>query len=385
MTSRHRSSPLPWIFLAIILIMAIVAGIGIYHRRQHLDTLKKEARATSVQKVIGFHPLIEAATSPLVLPANVIAFKDASLYARSPGYLKRWFVDIGTKVKQNELIAQIETPELDAQVRQAQSDLTTAQANYDLAQTTAVRWQALIKTRTVSVQDLENKLGDAAAKKALLEAARAHLQQLTALQAFEQIRAPFAGTVSVRNVDIGDLVSAGNTGRELFHLVDKHALRIYVQVPQAQAPYIQLGTAADMTVPEHPGKHFKAEVIKLAGALDTTTRTVMVELLYDNPDDQVSPGDFAKIRFIMPMPRSDMRIPVTALIFRGDGLQVALIGARHHVHLVTVVPGRDFGKSMEILSGINQHDILIDNPPDSIVDGEPVEIASMRTLKAGEK
>lgn len=385
MTSRHRSSTLPWIFLAVILIMAIVAGIGIYHRRQHLDTLKNEAHATAVQKVIGFHPLIESATSPLALPANVVAFKDAALYARSPGYLKRWYADIGTRVKQNELIAQIETPELDAQVRQAQSDLTTAQANYDLAQTTAARWQALIKTRTVSVQDLENKLSDATAKKALLAAARAHLQQLTALQSFEQIRAPFAGTVSVRNVDIGDLVTAGTGGRELFHLVDKHALRIYVQVPQAQAPYIVLGAHADMTVPEHPGKHFTADVIKIAGAVNTVTRTTMVELLYDNPGDLVSPGDFASISFIMPMPRSDMRIPVTALIFRGSGLQVALVGAQHHVHLVTVVPGRDFGKSMEILSGINAHDTLIDNPPDSIVDGEAVQIASMRTLKAGKE
>ncbi|MHB0991632.1 MAG: efflux RND transporter periplasmic adaptor subunit [Burkholderiales bacterium] len=385
MTSRRRSSPLPRIFLAIILIMAIVASVGIYNRRQHLDTLTKEAHATSVQKVIGFNPLVESATSHLVLPGNVIAFKDATLYARSPGYLRRWFADIGTKVKRNDLIAQIETPELDAQVRQAQSDLTTAQANYDLAQTTAVRWQALIKTRTVSVQDLENKLGDAASKKALVEAARAHLQQLTALQSFEQIRAPFAGTVSVRNVDIGDLVAAGSSGRELFHLVDKRQLRIYVQVPQAQAPYILPGAHADMIVPEHPGKHFKASVIKIAGALDTTTRTVMVELLYDNPDELVNPGDFVNISFTMPMPQSDVRIPVTALIFRGDGLQVALVDARHHVQLVTVVPGRDFGKNMEILSGINQHDTLIDNPPDSIVDGEPVQIASMRTLKDEKK
>ncbi|MHB1676714.1 MAG: efflux RND transporter periplasmic adaptor subunit [Sulfuriferula sp.] len=382
MTSSPPSFSLRWIFVAIILVMAILAGVGIFNRQHHLQKLTREAHATSVQRVIVFAPIIESTTSLLALPANVLAFKDTALYARSPGYLKRWYADIGTTVKQNELIAQIETPELDAQVRQAQSDLTSAQANYDLAHTTAVRWQALIMTKTVSVQDLENKLGDAAAKKALLEAARAHLQQLAALQAFEQIRAPFAGTVSVRNVDIGDLVTAGSTGRELFHLVDKRQLRIYVQVPQAQAADIMLGAHADITVPEHPGQHFSAAVIKIAGALDTQTRTVLVELLFANPDGLINPGDFANVNFKMPTPRSDLRIPVTALIFRGDGLQVARVDKNHHVRLTTVVPGRDFGKSMEILSGINEHATIIDNPPDSIVEGEPVEIASVRKLKA---
>ncbi len=382
MTTGTHSPSLRWIFIVILLIMAILAAVGIFKRSHHMKVLKQEAHDADTQQVVVFSPLVESATSALVLPANVLAFKDASLYARSPGYIKRWYADIGTPVKTGDLIAQIETPELDAQVRQAESDLSTAQSNYDLAQTTAARWQVLIKTKTVAVQDLENKLGDAAAKKSLLDSARAHLQQLLALQTFEQIRAPFEGTVSVRNVDIGDLVSASSSGRELFHLVDKRQLRVYVQVPQSQAPNILPGAHADLTVPEHPGRHFSAEVIKIAGALDINARTVLVELLLPNPDLAIDPGDFATVSFKMPMPRTDMRIPVTALVFRGDGLQVASLDKDHHVHLVTVIPGRDFGKSMEILSGVNAQATIVDNPPDSIVNGETVEIASVRKLKA---
>ena len=382
MTSSSRSASLRWTFVVILLVMAVLAAIGIISRKHHLHALQQVAYATAVQRVIVFTPLSESATAILALPADVQAFKDTAIYARSPGYLRRWYADIGTQVKPGDLIALIETPELDAQVRQANSDLATAQANYELAQTTALRWQNLVKTRTVSRQDLDNKVGDAAAKKALLNAAHAHLQQLAALQNFEQIRAPFAGTVSARNVDIGDLVNAGTTGRELFHLVEKQQLRIYVQVPQAQAADVKVGMNAELSVPEHPGRHFSARVIKTAGALDPKTRTVLIELLFTNTDQVLNPGDFASIRFKIPNSASSLLIPVTALVFRGDGLQVAAVDANHHVQLITVVPGRDFGKRMEILSGVTTHTTLIDNPPDSIIDGEPVAIASVRQLKA---
>ena len=369
-------------FFLVLLAMILLAGAGILKRRHHLDELKKEAQATSLQQVIAFHPLIESSTGVLELPGDVQAFRDASLYARSPGYLKKWYADIGTEVKTGELIAKIETPELDQAVQQARSDLATAKANYDLAQTTAKRWQVLIKTRTVSQQDLENKLGDAAAKKALLGSASAHLRQLLAQQSFEEIRAPFDGTLSARNVDTGDLVESGPSGRELFHLVDSSRLRIYVQVPQAQANDVRVGMHADLAVPEHPGRHFSAEITKIAGALDPRARTVLVELLFDNASREIKAGDYARVGFRVQTETPRLRIPITALIFRGEGLQVAVLDQNQHAHLATVVPGRDFGKSMEILSGLDARATVIDNPPDSITEGEQVTIASERKLKA---
>ena len=369
-------------FMLVLLAMVLLAGAGIFKRRHHLDELKKEAQATSLRQVIAFNPLIESSSGILELPGNVVAFKDAALYARSPGYLRKWYADIGTEVKTGDPIAKIETPELDQEVLQARSDLATAKANYDLAYTTAVRWQSLVKTRTVSEQDLENKLGDAAAKKAILGSAKAHLRQLLALQSFEQIRAPFDGTLSARNVDIGDLVEASPSGRELFHLVDSSKLRILVQVPQAQANGVKVGMHAGLSVPEHPGSRFDAEVIQIAGGLDPKSRTVLVELLFDNAIHAIHPGDFASVGFRVKGETTSLRIPITALIFRGDGLQVATVNPGHHVHLVTIVPGRDFGKSMEVLSGLDKHASVIDNPPDSITEGEQVVIASVRKLKA---
>ncbi len=369
-------------FILALLAMLLLAGAGILERRHHLDELEKTAHENALRQVIAFNPLAESSTGTLELPGNVVAFKDAALYARSPGYLRKWYADIGTEVKAGDPIAKIETPELDQQVLQARSDLATAKANYDLAQVTAVRWQSLVKTRTVSEQDLENKLGDAAAKKAILGSARAHLRQLLALQSFEHIRAPFDGTLSARNVDIGDLVEAAPSGRELFHLVDSSRLRIFVQVPQVQSNGVKVGMHAEFSVPEHPGRKFNAEVIQIAGGLDTQSRTVLVELLFDNAMRAIHPGDYASVGFRVKGETIRLRIPITALVFRGDGLQVATVGPDHHVHLVTVVPGRDFGKSLEILSGLDEHDSVIDNPPDSIMEGEQVAIASVRKLKA---
>ncbi len=369
-------------FVLVLLAMGLLAGAGILTREHHLKNLKREAEKASLQQVIVFSPLPESPASILVLPGDVQAFKDASLYARSPGYVRKWYADIGTEVAKGDPIAKIETPELDAQVRQAKSDISTAKANYDLAKITLDRWQVLVKTRTVSEQDLENKLGDEAAKKATLDSARARLDQLLALQSFEQVRAPFSGTVSVRNVDIGDLVEAGPSGRELFHMVDRHRLRIYVQVPQPQANEIRAGMDAEMSVPEYPGRRFRAEVIKNAGALDTKSRTVLVELLFDNAAGLINPGDYARVSFRTSVAAPRLIIPITALLFRGEGLQVAAVDRNRRVHLVKVVPGRDFGKSMEILSGLAGGDTVIDNPPDSIMEGQQVVVASVRKLKA---
>ena len=365
-------------FAAALLVMLPLAGVGILSRANHLESLKRDARENSIQQVIVFSPLAEIGASAIELPGDVRGFRDAALYARSAGYVEKWYADIGTDVKRGDLIAKIASPELDAQVIQAKADLASAKAASDLAEKTAQRWKGLVKTRTVSEQDLENKVSDADVRKAAADSAAARLGQLQALQAFEEIRAPFSGRITARNVDIGDLVQAAPSGRELFHLADSGRLRIFVQVPQALSDQIRPGMAARLDVPEHPGKRFQAEVIGNAGALDPGSRTAVVELLFDNAAGALKPGDMANVGFMAKA--SGTVIPITALIFRGEGLQVATIDEAKRVHLVKVVPGRDFGKTMEILSGIDARSRVIDNPPDSVMEGQQVAIASVRKL-----
>ncbi|NNM81905.1 MAG: efflux RND transporter periplasmic adaptor subunit [Burkholderiales bacterium] len=360
-------------FLALVL-MVLLGGAGLVSRARHLEALQRDAKEASVQQVMVFSPSPESSSASLALPGDVRGYRDTSIYSRSAGYLGKWYADIGSEVKEGDPIAKIESPELDAQVRQAKADLSTAKANYDLAEKTALRWTSLSKTKTVSEQDLENKLSDAAAKKATLDSAGAKLSELQALQAFELIRAPFSGTVTARNVDVGDLVTAAPSGRELFHMVKDDRLRIYVQVPQVQAGEVKEGMQAQLSVPEHPGRQFMAKVERNAGALDLASRTVQVELLFENRGHELKAGDFATVSF--PLKESSrVTIPITALIFRGEGLQVASVRHDHRVHLLKVVPGRDFGKSMEILSGIDRNTLVIDNPADSILEGQEVSFA----------
>jgi RND family efflux transporter MFP subunit len=358
-------------FFAALLIMLLLGGVGILSRAHHLDDLRKQADENALQKVIVFSPAIEDQPLRIELPGDVVGFRDASLFARSAGYVKEWHADIGTEVKKGELIAKIETPELDAQVKQAQADLASANAEYALAKSTAERWQALSKTRTVSKQDLETRITDEKAKKSALDSADAHLRQLLSLQSFEEIRAPFSGKITARNIDIGDLVQASPAGRELFHIADDSKLRIFVQVPQARAGEIKVGMHAKLSVPENPGKTYDASVTQSAGAMDQNSRAAMVELIYDNSRRELKAGDYASVSFSSHVQGKTV-IPITSLIFRGEGLQVATVDENHRIHLVKVVPGRDFGQKMEILSGIDSHELIVDNPPDSIMEGQQV-------------
>ena len=361
-------------FFAALIIMLLLGGAGILNREHHLDELKKQAEENSLQKVIVFSPASEDQPLRIDLPGDVVGFRDASLYARSAGYVKEWYADIGTEVKKGALIAKIETPELDAQVKQAEADLASANTEYALAKSTAERWQLLSKTRTVSRQDLETRLADEKAKKSLLDSADAHLKQLLSLQSFEKIRAPFSGKITARNVDIGDLVQAAPAGRELFHIADDSRLRIFVQAPQAKAGDIRVGMHAKLSVPENPGKTFDASVTQNSGAMDRNSRTAMVELIYDNAQHDLKAGDYASVSFLS-KEQGKTVIPITSLIFRGEGLQIAMVDEKHRIHLVKVVPGRDFGQKMEILSGINGHELIVDNPPDSIMEGQQVSEA----------
>lgn len=368
---------------AIIAMMVILAAVGILKRQHHRAELKREALHDAVMQVTVLTPLLEPTKHDLVLPGTVIGWRDAAIRARSNGYIRSWNKDIGDSVQSGDILATVTSPEIDAQTEQARADLATSQANLQLAKITAERWQHLVLTHTVSQQDLEDKQGDLKAKIALVASARARLQNLMALQSFEVIRAPFAGVVSARNIDIGDLVSSSST-QELFHLVDNQQLRVMVQVPQEQQQSVQPGMPIDLMVAEHPGQKFTATLLKVSGGLDPVSRTRTVELHIDNTGQLLQPGDYATVDFHAVSGRSWV-IPITALIFRGDGLQLASVTPALKVHLQTVFPGRDFGKQMEIHSDWVQGQNIIDNPSDSISEGQAVQIIGHRSLSTNDE
>ncbi|MBV9726571.1 MAG: efflux RND transporter periplasmic adaptor subunit [Gammaproteobacteria bacterium] len=361
-----------WLAIALVLLLAIW---GIVSRLIARNALAHEARAAAVPTVITTQPHRGPATDHLVLPGSVQAYYEASIYARTSGYLKAWHTDIGTPVKKGELLAEIETPEVDQQLRQAEADLGTARANYELARTTNERWQGLLATQSVSQQDADQRAGDAAAKAAAQASAAANVARLRELEGFKRVVAPFDGVVTQRNTDVGALINAGQTpGSALFHVADTHRLRIYVQVPQAYAAQVRTGMKASLEFTDHPGEHYAATVASTAHALDASARTLQVELQIDNGSGELLPGAYVQVTFALPPGPGNLRVPVNAVIFRGKSPQVATVDNTQHVRLRDIAEGRDFGTEVEVLAGIDANDTLILNPPDSIADGTAVRV-----------
>jgi RND family efflux transporter MFP subunit len=361
--------------LYVLLAAIIVAAWGIFSRVQTRAALKQDAQLSAVPMVIVAMANHSDGGDELVLPGDLQAFADAPIYARTSGYVKRWYADIGKHVKAGELLAEIETPEVDAQLRQAKADLATADANNHLSQTTAQRFQDLKKTGLVAQQDVDNAVGDAEAKKAQSESARQNVQRLEQMQSFNRITAPFEGVVTARKIDVGALVTEGSaTGQELFHLSATNRLRVYVQVPQAYASWITPGMAASLTTVEHPDQRHAAKVVSTAQSINASTRTLLTELDADNPDGQLLPGAYSMVHLPLPGGLKSWRVPSNALLFRGDGLHLATVGADSKVHLNTVTIGRDYGAIVEILSGVDGQERIILNPPDSILDGATVRV-----------
>jgi RND family efflux transporter MFP subunit len=356
----------------------MVAAWGIFSRLQARAALAQAAEQAAIPTVAVTSPRHSSSADELVLPGTVQAYTDAPIYARSSGYVRRWYADIGKSVKTGELLAEIETPEVDAQYRQAQADLATAEANNRLAQITAARYQTLRKSGLVAQQDVDNAQGDADAKKAQVDSARQNLSRLEELEGFNRITAPFDGVVTARRIDVGALVNAGMTsGQELFHLTATRRLRIYVNVPQSYAPAIVPGLMAELTVVEHPNQRFPASVVSTARSIDTTSRTLLTELEADNSKGQLLTGAFAEVHLPLPASLERWRLPSNTLIFRGEGsegLQVATVDAQNHVQLHPVSLGRDFGNEVEVLSGVGARDRVIVNPLDSLADGAVVRI-----------
>jgi RND family efflux transporter MFP subunit len=367
-------------YALILLVLAILLGVwGIASRVSSRDKLGRETAAQAVPAVIVQKPRRGPPSEELTLPGSVQAFVEAPIYARTSGYLRMWYTDIGDPVKKGQLLAEIDTPEVDQQYRQAQADFATAQANANLAKITDVRWRGLLANEAVSQQDADTRAGQAAASEATAASAQANVARLRELESFKRVVAPFDGVVTARNTDIGALINSGESaGNGLFRVASMYKLRVYADVPEPYAPHMKPGIDVQLRFNEHPGKDYPAALVRTAQALDPNLRTLRVELQVDNSQGELFPGSYCEIHFKLPGSSSTWRIPATALIFRSEGLQVAVIGPDGHARLKQILEGRDFGTEVEVLSGISGDDQIIINPPDSLSDGGAVRIAAPR-------
>jgi RND family efflux transporter MFP subunit len=361
--------------IALIAVAALLIS-GIWSRvraRAALDTETAQAALTSVSVV---SPKRTSPADEIILPGNVQPYISSPIYARTNGYLKKWYFDIGARVKQGELLAVIETPEVDQQLEQARSNLLTAQANLELASITKARYQGLLKSNAVSQQDVDNAVGTYNANAAIVEADKAAVQQYSALVSFEKVYAPFDGVITARNTDIGDLINSGsssNVKTDLFHIAQPGKLRVYVNVPEEYSRGITVGMKADLTLAEFPNRQFQGKVVRTADDINVTTRTLLIEIDVDNPSGTLLTGSYAEVHLAVPTQASTFLIPVNTLLFLTEGLRVGIV-KDGKVVLTAVTPGHDFGDQIEIVSGLKSDDQVIINPPDSIVSGEEVQV-----------
>ena len=384
----HSSAPAPrklrFAGIIALLLATGAAGVGIYERVHARHALKEKADADAVPTVSLVDPAHVEDRQQLVLPGNVQAYYDAPIYARVPGYLKKWYVDIGSPVKAGDLLAEIETPEVDQQLLQARADLATAQAREKLAATTARRWNDMLASQSVSKQEADEKAGDYEAKAAVTAAARANVDRLQALASFKRIVAPFDGVVTARRTDIGALINAGSSsGAELFRVADTHKLRVYVQVPQTYADEIGKGMRALLQVPEKPAEQFPATVVSTSAAISENSRTMLVQLEADNARGKLISGSYADVHFDLPPEAGVVQLPVTALLFRQHGMKVATLGPDDRVLLKNIEIGHDLGTRVEVVTGLDPADRVIDSPPDWLAQGDKVHVlqGTARTLQ----
>lgn len=375
----RRRSGHGWI--AGIVILLVFAGLlisGILQRVHTNTSLRTETADLAIPNVSVVAPRRAAPSQEIVLPGNVQPFISSPIFARTNGYLEHWYFDIGAHVKKGQLLAVISSPEVDQQLQQAKSNLSTAQANLELASITKDRYQGLKKTNAVSQQDVDNAVGTYNANKAVVEADQAAVQQYSALVSFENVYAPFDGVITARNTDIGDLINSGsnaNPKTDLFHIAQPGMLRVYVNVPEEYSPQMRPGLTAELKLDEFPGRMFKGKLVRTADAINYTTRTLLVEVDVNNPSGQLLSGAYAEVHFNVPGQASTYILPVDTLLFRKEGLNVAVV-EDGKAKLLPVTPGRDFGDFIEIVSGLHGDESVITSPPDSIVTGETVKITA---------
>jgi RND family efflux transporter MFP subunit len=392
-TDTTRLAPVPsgrssrWLLVglsAAAIVFGIVIYSGIHERAQAESTLGVRTERAAVPTVTVVQPTSGAVTQEIVLPGNTQAFNDTPIYARTNGYLKRWYVDIGTHVQQGQLLAEIDTPEIDQQLEQARADLKNAQANEQLAQITAARWQSLLKTNSVSKQETDQAISDLSARQASVDSMTANVHRLEQLQAFEKVNAPFAGVITARNTDIGALINAGagSVPQELFHMAAVNRLRVYVAVPEVDSQAAQTGAKATLTLDEFPGENFQGTIVRDSDSIDLASRTLNVEVDVDNPQDRIKAGAYAFVHLKdLRSPHSPTRsltIPANTLLFRSEGLRVGVVRSGH-AELVPITIGRDFGATVEVVAGLQPTDQVIVNPSDSLASGNRVQVSAPQT------
>jgi RND family efflux transporter MFP subunit len=376
-----------WMILAVvaaIIVVIVVSGITARYASQR--TLEKQTAVASIPSVNVIYPAASTLSSEIALPGNTQAFTDTPIYSRTSGYLKSWYFDIGARVRKGQLMAVIETPEVDQQLQVAQADLKSAQANLNLANVTSARYQNLLKTNSVSKQETDVAMSDAAAKQAAVDAAMANMRRLEQLQSFEKVYAPFDGIVTARNIDIGGLIQAGQntTPKELFHLAAIGKIRVFVSVPESYSTAIKNGGKASLTLDEYPGRSFEGTITRNSSAIDQTTRTLNVEVDIDNPKGELLPGAYVFVHFKVPEHATSLMLPSNTLLFRSEGLQVGVV-RDNHVQLVPVKIARDAGANVEIASGLTTSDAVILDPSDSLANGQEVLIAGHLADKTTQK
>ena len=375
---RGRAAP-----MLIAVVVAALLGGGIYHGIDHRAAAEASLAATTTEQAVPIvdvvHPQNNATDQELVLPGQTMPFTDTPIYARTNGYLKRWYFDIGAHVHQGQLLAQIETPELDAQLRQARADLDTAQANARLAGITAQRTENLLKSQSVSTQERDNAAGANSADQAIVASRQAEVARLEEMQSYENVYAPFDGDVTARNTDVGDLINAGagTPTTELFHMAATKTLRIYVAVPEIDAPAMQAGATPTVTLDEYPGQVFHGSLVRNSAAINPASRTLLVEVDVDNTERKLLPGAYVFVHFMLPGRAQSVTVPANALLFRSEGLRVGVVRDGKAV-LVPITIGRDYGDRLEVLSGLQSSDQVILNPSDSLIDGTAVRLADAK-------
>lgn len=373
---RAEAGRASWLLVIVLLVVVVIVIAGIVPRMRAKAALKTTTDEIAVPTVVLLQPKMGAPQTEIVLPGNIQAFSDSPIYSRTNGYLKKWYADIGTHVTAGQLLAEIETPEVDQQLDQAKADLNTAQANFNLSQITATRYEDLEKSDSVSKQDVDNATGDFQAKRAMVASAQSNVNRLEQLQSFEKIYAPFDGVITARNTDVGHLINSGASapGNELFHIASITRLRVFINVPQEYSVSAKPGLPAALELQEFPGKLFKGTLVRTADAIDQASRTLLTEVDVDNPTGELLPGAFAEVHLKVPSGPPSVIIPATALIFRAQGLQAAVVNDGKHAELRNIVLGRDFGSEVDVVSGLTAQDHLMVNPPDSLVQGEVVRV-----------
>jgi RND family efflux transporter MFP subunit len=372
-----------FVFLIFVVVALVIAGaFTLVQRHTQYQALANETESRAIPVVAITHPAAEASQEDLALPGTMQAYVESPIYARTNGYLKKWYRDIGSRVKQGELLTDIDTPEIDQQLSQAQADLNTARANERLSEITSARYGDLLKTDGVSKQEVDNAAGDLEAKRATVESAEANVRRLQELESFKHIYAPFSGVITRRNVDIGVLINAGNGGasQQLFSLAQTDPIRVYVSVPEMYAPSIHTGLGAYLELAQYPGQKFQGNVVRTAEAIDPGTKTLLTEVDVPNRNGQLLPGGYAQVHLQVKVTGAHLQVPVNALLFRSEGLRVVVVDANHKTHLRQLAIGRDFGIALEVLQGLDANDWIVLNPADSLEEGEEVRVKEVAQI-----